>query len=251
VTTPTRSTALPSVAASTLRGWRFFALRRLLRTLLRLLTGYKVEGVEHVPPQGPLLVVSNHLHNADPVLVAVAIPRPLHYMAKKELFAIPVLRRLITYFGAFPVDRGKADRNAIRLADARLAEGFAVGMFPEGTRSVTGTMQPAHPGIALLALRSGAPVLPVAVIGSERLPGNTTKGRRNDGRGSASRRNVRVVLGSPFSIPRERDGRKLTADEATALIMGEVAALLPPEYRGVYGEHARPSVAQHKASHGA
>lgn len=230
------TSAPPSIKRSTLHGWRFVALRHLLWALLRFLVGYRIEGLEQVPSEGPLLVVSNHLHNADPLLVAVAIPRPLHYMAKKELFAVPVLRRLITYFGAFPVDRGKADRNAIRLAEARLADGFAVGMFPEGTRSATWTMQPAHPGVALLALRSGAPVLPVAVTGSERLPGNTTKGRRRDSRMWARRHAVRVVIGTPFFVPRERDGRKVTAEAATALIMGQVAALLPPEYRGVYGD---------------
>ena len=220
----------PDLMRGKLRGRGFRAVRRLLWWLLAPPLRMRVEGLERVPTTGPLLVVCNHLHNADPVLVSVAFPRPLHFMAKKELFGVPVIGWLIRQVGTFPVDRGKADRAAIRHAEAALSQGIAVGMFPEGTRSVTGALQQAHPGAGLLALRSGAPVLPMVVTGSERLPLNGTKGSRR----IAGRREVRIQIGDTFAIPRERDGRRVSAEQATELMMTAIARMLPAQYRGVY-----------------
>jgi 1-acyl-sn-glycerol-3-phosphate acyltransferase len=203
--------------------------------VLRLLIGFRVEGVDHVPDTGPVIVAGNHLHNADPVLVEIAIPRTLHYMAKKELFSVPVVKWIISWVGCFPVNRGTADRSAIRNAEARLKHGIAIGMFPEGTRSVSRSLKTALPGAAMIAQMTGCPILPVAITGSERLPFNGAKGRR-DGRPWPKRdhRGVRVRFGKPFTIPREHDGRRLSHDEATERLMAEIVALLPPDYRGVY-----------------
>jgi 1-acyl-sn-glycerol-3-phosphate acyltransferase len=206
-------------------------LIRLLTPTIRL----TIEGLEHVPAKGPVIVVCNHVHNADPALVSIAFPRPLHFMAKKEAFAVPLLPRLMRLVGAFPVDRGKADRWAIRRAEATLAQGIAVGMFPEGTRSVVQSLQPAHPGAAMIALRTGAPVQPAAITGSERLPGNGSKSRPKHVRApEPDHAGVRVRFGPLFILPREIDGRKLTSRQATDLMMAEIARLLPPDYRGVY-----------------
>ena len=215
-----------------LRGRGFRAVRRVLWLVLGPALRMRVDGLERVPATGPLLVVCNHLHNADPVIVSVAFPRPLHFMAKKELFGVPVIGWLIRKVGAFPVDRGTADRAAIRHAEAALRQGIAVGMFPEGTRSLTGALQRAHPGVGLLALRSGAPVLPMVVTGSERLPLNGAKGRRP----TAGRREVLVQFGDTFAIPRELDGHRVTADQATDMMMAAVARMLPEQYRGVYAD---------------
>ena len=131
---------------------------------------------------------------------SIAIPRPVHYMAKKELFAVPVIRRAIRIGGAFPVDRGTADRNAIRIASLNLKQGIAVGMFPEGTRSKSRALKTALPGAAAIAQLTGAPILPVAITGSERL----------------FIKSVRIKVGAPFTIPsRTEDGQKIGRDDAT------------------------------------
>ncbi len=216
---PTTKQDEPDLRAGTFQGKTFTVLRAILLGLCRVLFRMRIRGLENVPRTGPLIVVGNHLHNADPFLVSVAIPRPVHYMAKKELFAVPVLGRIIRLGGAFPVDRGTADRNAIRIADLTLKQGIAVGMFPEGTRSKSGALKAALPGAAAIAQLTAAPILPVAVTGSER---PISKG-------------VKIAIGKPFTIPsRTADGRKIGRDEATGRLMVEIVRLLPPEYRGVY-----------------
>jgi 1-acyl-sn-glycerol-3-phosphate acyltransferase len=232
--------ATPDLDAGTLRGRPRAILRSILKPLLRLLIGFRVEGLENVPKTGPVIVAGNHLHNADPVLLEIAIPRPLHFMAKKELFGLPVISWIIRRVGTFPVDRGKADRSAIRNADGRLRQGIAIGMFPEGTRSVTRSLKAALPGAAMLAQLTGAPVLPVAITGSERLPFNGAKGRRREGLPDPDpgHRGVRLQFGVPFTIPREIDGRRLSHDEATDRLMAEIVRMLPADYWGVYAHLA-------------
>jgi 1-acyl-sn-glycerol-3-phosphate acyltransferase len=222
------------LARGTLRGRPFRLLRVVVLAVLRGLIGLRVEGAEHVPPTGPLLVVFNHLHNADPIILSAAFPRPMHFMAKKVLFGIPVVNRIIRRVGAFPVDRGKADRSAIRRAEATLAQGIPVAMFPEGTRSRSRALQPAQPGAALLALRAGVPVVPVAITGSEFFPGNGRKSGPRQRPSLRAMRRVRVQIGQPFTLPREIDGRRITNEEAAERMMRELASLLPPQYRGAY-----------------
>ncbi len=220
--------------AGKLRGRGFTVLRAVLLVLCRILFGMKVHGLNHVPADGPLIVVSNHLHNADPLLVCVACPRPLHFMAKKELMTVPVIGRIIRFGGGFPVDRGKADRQAILMADARLKQGIAVGMFPEGTRSVSRQIERALPGAGLIALRGNAPILPVAVVGSERIPFNGAKQFKGK-RDAAAGRGVTITFGEPFRLEPKPDGKRMTAVEAVNLAMQQVAAMLPEDYRGIYG----------------
>ena len=221
----------------TLRGPAFRVVRWVLLALLRPLVGMRIEGLDRIPRSGPILVVCKHVHNADPVLLSVAFPRPVHFMAKKELFTVPIIGWVISRVGSFPVDRGKADRSALRHAEAALSQGIAVGMFPEGTRSTTGALQRAHPGAALLAVRSGAPVIPMVVVGSEALPLNGTKGRRPPASGRR-RWDVRIRIGEPFTLPREVDGHKLDTETATEQMMVALARLLPPKYRGEYASRS-------------
>lgn len=219
----------------TLRGWPRRWLRVVVLAFLRLVAGVRLEHPERTPMTGGIIVASNHLHNADPVLINAALPRPLHFMAKKEVFGVPVLRTIIRAVGAFPVDRGHADRTAIKRAKALLSAGIALGMFPEGTRSVTRSLQKAHPGAGLLAL-SGSPVLPVVVTGSERLPFNGSKGKVAAAWPESGHKGVRILFGEPFLVPKTIDGRRVGAEEAAEIIMIEIARLLPPDYRGVYAE---------------
>jgi 1-acyl-sn-glycerol-3-phosphate acyltransferase len=221
----------------TIRGRPRRVLRWLLLVLLRATIRLHVVGAERAP-KGAVLVVSNHLHNADPILTNIAYPAPIHYMAKKEVFRFRILKWILQWSGAFPVDRGKSDRSAIRRAEAALARGLAVGMYPEGTRSVTLALAKAHAGVGLIALRADVPVLPVVVTGTERLPFNGAKGRAQGAAAmpNPGHRGVRILFGELFHVPREIDGRRTTPEQATELIMIEIARLLPPDYRGVYAD---------------
>jgi 1-acyl-sn-glycerol-3-phosphate acyltransferase len=191
----------------------------------------EIVGREHVPREGGVILVSNHLNNADPPAVALAIqPRYPMYMAKREMITWPILGPAFRIFGAFPVKRGQTDLAALRAATDVLEEGALLVMFPEGTRSRTGGLTKGHAGTAMIALRTGAPILPVAVTGSEDVvwPWIFIK--------PWSVKRIRVVVGKPFQLPKvERITSEATA-EATDVIMRRIAALLPPEYRGVYAD---------------
>jgi len=223
--------------AGKLRGRGFTVLRTVLLVVCRILFGMKIHGLNNVPPDGPLIVVSNHLHNADPLLVCVGCPRPLHFMAKKELMTVPLIGWIIRFGGGFPVDRGRADRQAILMAEARLKQGIAVGMFPEGTRSVSRTIERALPGAGLIALRGNAPILPVAIVGSERIPFNGAKQFKGERNRVERRKGVTITFGEHFRLELKPDGKRMSADEAVTMAMVRVAEMLPEEYRGIYGSH--------------
>lgn len=203
------------------------AARAILQSMLPL----RIAGAERVPRHGPLLVVSNHLSNADPPLLVIAFPRPLFFLGKSELFTVPGLGWLVRKFGGFPVQRGTPDRAALRTALSVLREGEAMGIFPEGGRSRTGSLVSGLPGVGLLALQSRAPVLPVAITGTEYFPVN---GEWPPRRPASAPRGVTIQFGSPFQIPIEVDGKRVTSEEATRLIMTRIAEMLPEGYRGIY-----------------
>jgi 1-acyl-sn-glycerol-3-phosphate acyltransferase len=182
---------------------RYRLFRRAMTLLCRLLFGYRVHGKEKVPSDGPLIVASNHRQYADPVLVCVAVPRRLQWMAKKQLFVFP-FRKFFEFIGSFPVDREGGGRSAIRAALAFLAEGWALGIFPEGTHRGAGAFRGAKSGVVVLALRSGARVLPVHV---GKLPGplSRLRGRR-----------LEIFVGEPLHLdPAMRGGAayRAAADE--------------------------------------
>jgi 1-acyl-sn-glycerol-3-phosphate acyltransferase len=199
----------------------------LVKLLLRLLTRREVKGSDNVPVEGPLIVVANHLSMADPPVLSASLRRRIVYMAKEESFRSPIQGPLVRGYRAFPVRRGQLDRRALRSAQQVLSEGLALGMFPEGTRSRAGQLQQGHPGTALIALRSGAPLLPVGLTGTEKVLGP---------RLLFGRVRIAVRVGKPFSLP-PVDGRltKAALAGATEVIMAHVAELLPEDYKGVYG----------------
>ena len=182
---------------------RYGLFRRTMILLCRLLFGYTLHGGEAVPAEGPLIVASNHGQYADPVLVCVAVPRRLQWMAKKQLFVFP-FRGFFRFIGSFPVDREGGGRGAIRAALSFLAEGWALGIFPEGTHRGDETTKAAKSGVVVLALRSGAPVLPVYV---GRLPGPVARLRGE---------RLHVFVGEPVALdPALRGGvaYRAAADE--------------------------------------
>ena len=205
--------------------WYYYICRRIVRILLFLLARWQVRGKENVPKEGPLLVISNHLGLADPPLINLVLNRPVRFMAKKQLFRFRVIGSFIRGIGGFPVHRGRPDRNALRQSEQVLAQGLALAIFPEGTRSRSGQLRPALTGPALIALRSGAPILPVAITGTEKL---------ERGVGILTRPRVTVNIGRPFHLPpvASKPDRK----ELIKYIMEHIAELLPPEYRGVYAK---------------
>lgn len=127
----------------------------------------RVYGVEHVPQQGPLLIVANHASDFDPPILSSAVRRPVAYMAKEELFRVPVLGQAIQWYGAYPVKRGSPDRSAIRAAMARLDEGWAVGVFLQGTRTPDARISAPKLGAAMIAAKAQVPLLPVSLWGTQ------------------------------------------------------------------------------------
>lgn len=141
--------------------------KALLRLILGLFFGFRVDGREHEPAAGPVIVVSNHLSDLDPLVVGTALRRQVTFMAKHELFQVPGVRWWIAACGAFPVRRGTADRQALRTALGILQRGGVLVMFPEGTRGRDRTLREPEPGAAMLARRTGAALLPLAVLGTD------------------------------------------------------------------------------------
>jgi 1-acyl-sn-glycerol-3-phosphate acyltransferase len=139
----------------------------LVWLILRSGWRFRIVGAARVPRTGPLIVACNHVAYLDPPALGAALPRPVTYMAKEQLFAIPVLGPVIRALGAFPVDRSRGDIAAIKTALGILATGACLGIFPEGTRNTDGTGKP-QMGVALLASLSGATVLPAYVSGTTR-----------------------------------------------------------------------------------
>ena len=142
----------------------------VLRSSFRILQGLRVEGLENVPSTGGRLIVSNHCSWLDPPVLGCSLRhRQLHFMAKKELFDYPVLGKVIQALGAFPVERGQADRKSRRLALDLLGQGRMVCLFPEGTRNDGGAMGSWHVGMAMLAHHAQVPVIPAALVGTRTL----------------------------------------------------------------------------------
>ncbi len=220
-----------NLLAGTLHGRPRSILRAIALAVLRPLLSLRLIGVESVPQDGPLLVASNHLSNADPIILEAAFPRPLFFLGKAELFHNPFFRWVLRRFGGIPLERGTADRAAIRRARAVLEQGIALGIYPEGARSKTAALVKGLPGAGLIALQSDSPVLPVAIYGTEFFAVN---GEVPPRRPKGLPRGVTVRFGSPIHIPQRVDGKRVTAEEATHLIMLRIADLLPERYHGVY-----------------
>ena len=205
---------------------RYHIVSAASRVVLRALFGSKlnVDALEQIPTEGPLLAACNHLSNIDPFIFGGYAPGAMFCMAKRELYKLPLAAWMLAGCNCFPVERGTPDRSALRTALNVLHDGGRLLLFVEGTRAATPGMKRAEPGVGFLARKSGVPVLPIAVWGSERaLPRNRRIPKRVP---------IELAVGTVF-IPEAATGHgadQVVADE----IGGRVAQLLPPEYRGAY-----------------
>jgi 1-acyl-sn-glycerol-3-phosphate acyltransferase len=205
------------------------------RTVTRCLTRVQVTGaLDAIPREGPLIIASNHASNADGVVVGAwltpRLGRRIHWLGKREMTEWPLVGPFVLAGSVHPVDRGNVEIDVFRLMLRILAAGNVVVVFPEGTRSASGALQPAKDGVAMLALKANAPILPVGVIDTDRF---WPKGKipRIGGR-------VEMRVGQAFrladSLPPGLDRRAAKA-AATELIMARIAELLPARQQGVYG----------------
>jgi 1-acyl-sn-glycerol-3-phosphate acyltransferase len=210
----------------------YAAMRWLMRALTRtFLVGlFRVVGVENVPRTGPLIICPNHSATLDPPMVPGFVPRNDTWsMAKSEYFNGGFIEFMFRSYHAFPVVRHTADRSALRFAFDLLKGGHALIMFPEGTRVESGVLAQPEPGAGFIAQKAACPVLPVALVGTrECLPKGAWWPRRTP---------VTLTFGPPFLVEQKRpDGAKISHTEAADAIMVEIAALLPPDKRGVFSD---------------
>jgi 1-acyl-sn-glycerol-3-phosphate acyltransferase len=225
------------------------------RFLAQAVTRVRIAGaVDAIPREGPVIIAANHVSNADPVVLGSfltkALGRRLNWLGKREIFDWPVLGWAATNGGIHPVDRDAADVEAFRIASRVLEAGHVLAVFPEGTRSRDGGLQVAREGLAMLALRSGAPIVPVGIAGSHRVWPRGRALPRIGGR-------ITMTVGAPFVLadtlaaeaPAEPDAdaappsaaerrlrRRAATGRATTILMSRIAELLPPDQRGAYAD---------------
>ncbi|WP_131847948.1 lysophospholipid acyltransferase family protein [Baia soyae] len=192
--------------------WLYKLLRFLITLIYRIFFPYEVIGVEKFPKSGGVVVSPIHISNLDPPLLGISLPRQVHFMAKEEMFRVPIIKKALYIVGTFPVKRGGGDSQALKASIRILREGKVLGIFPQGTRDKSGEIRKVHVGAAMFALRTNSPIVPVAIIGPYRLF-----------------RKVRIVYGEPI-LPAEYlvDGKSTSdgVDRLSARWKKEVESLL-------------------------
>jgi 1-acyl-sn-glycerol-3-phosphate acyltransferase len=194
--------------------WYTF-LWRLFRLIFRICYRWRIEGLDgHVPRKGAAVMCSNHLSLLDPPLIGSALTRPIHFMAKEELFRVPVLSYLLPKIHAFPVKRGQSDMKAIKTAIQVLRSGELLGIFPEGTRTKEGAEGEAQEGAVFIALKAKTPIIPIAIVGPYRLF-----------------RPIRVVFGEPI------DTTVYTNQKIDKAIIAEVTKVMMERIQKLVEQH--------------
>ncbi len=206
----------------------YWILRAILVPAFLLYLRLQRIGREHLPANGPLLLASNHRSFLDPFLIGTLVKRPVYYMAKRELFEKRWQAWILNALGAFPVDRGAGDAEAIATARTILERGDCVVVFPEGTRVRAGALGDPKRGVGRLALETGAPVAPVAVIGTE----HVRRGWR------IRPRKVRVRVGRPLLFPRAVEATETRSPALAAAVTQRVWACVNLQWEWLGGEKA-------------
>jgi 1-acyl-sn-glycerol-3-phosphate acyltransferase len=196
------------------------ALRAPARRVLLRWFALTAEGLEHLPARGPYVLAANHHNYLDGIVLGVSVPEPIHFIVMPRVYRATPLHPLFhRHFGSIELDPAHPERGALRRALERLAEGRVVGIFPEGPFSVRGRLEPGLPGVALLALRSGAPVVPVGIRGTW----EALRGRRFY---VPRRHPVTLRFGAPRRFARDRAAGRDGRAAVTRRIMDDIAALL-------------------------
>jgi len=207
-------------------------LLAICRPLLNILFSWKVEGRENIPLTGPLILATNHVHLLDPFFLIFSSPRWINFMAKEELFRSPFLRPWLRWAGSFSIRRGGKiidKQKMLKSARDALEKGLILGMFPEGGRSRDGKLRKGKPGSAVIASKTNVPILPVGIVGTDKIKGISWLWKRPG---------IVVNIGKPFKLPPNYSRMsKSQMQLLTAQLMREIAALLPPEYQGAYKKH--------------
>lgn len=212
--------------------WFYHPGATIVGALLWFIGPARIEGRERIPRSGPAIIIANHCSLMDPPLLGWAtghqVGRVVHFMAKVEIRRWPLIGWLARNAGVFFVRRGEGDRGAQRTALEHLAAGRLIGVFPEGTRNPDGALIEGKPGVALLAMRAGVPIIPVGITGTAR--------RRRGALRWLSRETITFRIGEPFRVAYQPEGR-LDREElarGTDTLMRAIAALLPEAQQGVY-----------------
>jgi 1-acyl-sn-glycerol-3-phosphate acyltransferase len=204
----------------------------ILRVYFRLTLRMDAPGIDKVPAQGPLIIISNHTGQIEvPVLATLLQPRKITGWGKAEAFDNPLLHWAFGAWQIIPVRRGEADMRALKAALRAIEKGMVFGIAPEGTRNYTGKLKRALPGAVTLALHSNAPIIPIAHWGGEKYLSNLKRFKRID---------FHIRVGEPFKLKVE--GLKVTAEIRQQIVdemMMQIAVLMPEEYRGDYAEMSK------------
>jgi 1-acyl-sn-glycerol-3-phosphate acyltransferase len=200
----------------------------VLRLPFDLIVHLDVEGMDNIPALGPAILMINHVAFLDPIMLIACVRRRIVPMAKIETLELPVLNLLVRLWGSINVRRGEVDRAALRKAIEALKAGHLLLMAPEGTRSKSGELQEPHDGIAYVATRTGAMVIPVGIVGTPDIAQNWKRLRRTP---------VHVTFGRPFYF--ETAGARVGREELSQMTreaMYQLAAVLPPQQRGAFAD---------------
>ncbi|MBE9524020.1 MAG: 1-acyl-sn-glycerol-3-phosphate acyltransferase [Chloroflexi bacterium] len=211
---------------------------RIANAIIKAISGIicriDADQLKNVPHHGPMIIITNHINFLEaPILYTLLMPRPMTAFGKLETWNGAFMAWLFNLWGIIPIKRGEPDRKALRAGLAALKNGQFLGIAPEGTRSNDGQLLKGQSGVVMMALLSGAPLIPIVHYGSEKYRYNLKRFKRTD---------VKIIVGKPFTLnPGDQKVTRALREQMTTDIMVQMAKLLPPAYRGEYSDLSRAS----------